>query len=113
MEQLLRKLAVEQSSQKVRGDHSEYIARILDSFPRGTPMAHLQAGRQSHLVESLTPREMDVLRLLAEGLSNREIAARLYLSPNTLRVYTTNLYAKLDVHTRARAVRRAQELNLI
>ena len=50
---------------------------------------------------------------MAEGLSNAEIAARLYLSPNTLKSHTQNIYGKLDVHSRVQAVNKARELKLI
>jgi LuxR family maltose regulon positive regulatory protein len=63
--------------------------------------------------EPLSPRELEVLRLLAEGLSNAEIAARLFLSVNTLRAHTSNIYQKLDVHSRIQAVHRARGLGLL
>ncbi len=53
---------------------------------------------------SLTAREIDVLRLIAEGLSNREIAARLCLSEKTVNRHLANLYAKIDVHSRGAAI---------
>jgi LuxR family maltose regulon positive regulatory protein len=95
------------------GPRAEYILRILEAFPQKTPARRPQEGQHPALLAPLTPREMDVLRLLAVGLSNREIAEKLYLSPNTLRVYTTNLYSKMDVHNRTQAVTRAQMLGLI
>jgi LuxR family maltose regulon positive regulatory protein len=90
-----------------------YIHRILAAFPQEKIAGHQQGRQHPQLIEPLTSREMDVLRLLADGLSNREIAGRLYLSPNTLRVYTTNLYAKLDVHNRTQAVTRARDLGIL
>jgi LuxR family maltose regulon positive regulatory protein len=115
MATLLRQLVEKkQSSRLNRGSVSgEYINRILGMFPGETGNAHAQNKPQPQLIDLLTPREMDVLRLLGEGLSNREIAGRLYLSPNTLRVYTTNLYAKLDVHNRTQAVTHARDLGII
>jgi LuxR family maltose regulon positive regulatory protein len=61
----------------------------------------------------LTPREIDVLRLLAEGLANKDIAARLYLSINTVRIHSSNLYAKLEVANRTQAVARARALGYL
>jgi ATP/maltotriose-dependent transcriptional regulator MalT len=54
-----------------------------------------------------------VLHLIDAGLSNREIANRLYISLNTVRTHTKNLYSKLDVHSRTQAITRARELNLL
>ena len=110
---LLRTLPGEKESPNFRDARSAYIGRILYAFPKRKQVVPPKGGQHAQLVEPLTPREMDVLRLLAEGLSNRGIAERLYLSPNTLRVYTTNLYAKLEVHNRTQAVTRALSLGLI
>jgi len=107
---LLRQMLSEYGSP---GPRAEYILRILEAFPQVKPAHPSLEGQHPALLAPLTPREMDVLRLLSEGLSNREIAERLYLSPNTLRVYTTNLYSKMDVHNRTQAVTRAQTLGLI
>lgn len=52
----------------------------------------------------LTPRESEILNLIAAGLSNREIADRLFLSPRTVERHIANLYLKLDVHTKAEAI---------
>ncbi len=61
----------------------------------------------------LSGREREVLTLLAGGATNREIAGQLYLSPYTVKEYTTSLYRKLEVRNRAEAVQRAQRLGVI
>lgn len=61
----------------------------------------------------LSERERDVLVLIAEGCTNREIAERLYLSPHTVKEHTSALYRKLTVRNRAEAVQRAQRIGLI
>ena len=63
--------------------------------------------------EPLTERELAILRLIAAGLSNREIGARLDLSPETIKWYNKRIYAKLDVSRRTQAVAYAQELGLL
>ena len=61
----------------------------------------------------LSKREREVVGLIASGATNREIAARLYLSPHTVKEYTSSVYRKLGVRNRAEAVKRAQRIGLI
>jgi DNA-binding NarL/FixJ family response regulator len=62
-----------------------------------------------HPPAGLTAREVEVLRLVAAGLTNAEIAERLFLSPNTVKVHVANVFAKLDVNTRAAATESARQ----
>jgi DNA-binding NarL/FixJ family response regulator len=64
-------------------------------------------------LSTLTEREREVLALLAEGLSNKAIAARLYLSVRTIDGHLSNLYARLGVRSRTEAMRLAIEQNLV
>ena len=64
-------------------------------------------SEHSVFVEPLSGRELEVLQLIAEGLSNQQIASRLYLSLNTVKVHSRNIYDKLGVHNRTQAVARA------
>jgi len=61
----------------------------------------------------LSKREREVVGLIASGATNREIAERLYLSPHTVKEYTSSVYRKLGVRNRAEAVKRAQRIGLI
>jgi ATP/maltotriose-dependent transcriptional regulator MalT len=61
----------------------------------------------------LSEREREVVSLIAAGSTNREIAERLFLSPHTVKEYTSGVYRKLGVRNRAEAVKRAQSLGLI
>ena len=65
------------------------------------------------LVEPLTDREMQILRLLAARLSYREIADELYLSVNTIKWYARTIYGKLGVNSKVEAADRARELSII
>ena len=65
------------------------------------------------LVEPLTEREAEVFKLLASGLTNREIAADLYVTVGTIKAHTSNIYAKLQARNRAEALARARELGLL
>lgn len=96
--------------------HSAYIARIQSAFAQHNDTRHppptARAG-QSSLIEPLSNREMDVLVLLAARHSNKEIAAQLVISPNTVSTHTRHIFAKLEVHNRRDAVARAQALGLL
>lgn len=61
----------------------------------------------------LSPREMEVLTLIADGLSNKEIAARLHVSPNTVKTHVARVLEKLEVSRRTAALARARELGLL
>ena len=61
----------------------------------------------------LTEREMEVLQLISEGLSNVEIGEKLFLSENTIKTHVSNLFVKLDVKRRTQAVTRAKEMRII
>lgn len=61
----------------------------------------------------LSSREVEVLQLMAEGLSNQEIAARLFVSLNTVKTHTGNIFVKLDARRRTQAVEQARKLRLI
>jgi LuxR family maltose regulon positive regulatory protein len=88
-----------------------FVAEILSAATAGgTDQA---AARSTALVEPLSERERDVLRLMAAGRSNPEIAELLYLSPNTVKWHAKNLFGKLHVSNRVEAVTRAQELELL
>jgi len=67
---------------------------------------------QSIIIEPLSERELEVLRLLGTELSGPEIAREMIVSVNTLRTHTKNIFNKLGVNNRRAAVRRAEELNL-
>jgi LuxR family maltose regulon positive regulatory protein len=86
-----------------------YVRRVLTAA-MGTE--HRPADATA-LVEPLSARELDVLRLLGTDLSGPDIARELFVSLNTLRTHTKNIYSKLDVTSRRAAVRQAHELKLL
>ncbi|MCE3294630.1 MAG: ATP-dependent transcriptional regulator, MalT-like, LuxR family [Crocinitomicaceae bacterium] len=61
----------------------------------------------------MSKRELDVLNLMADGLSNEEIAGKLYISMNTVKTHSSNIFLKLDVKRRTQAVEKAKRLNII
>ena len=91
-----------------------YVATLLSAFgEQHAPDLHLPSVRSNALVEPLTEREREVLRLLLEGASNREIAQRLVLSVNTVKRHVYNLCGKLGVQSRSQVIIRARALNLL
>jgi ATP/maltotriose-dependent transcriptional regulator MalT len=91
-----------------------YVATLLRAFgEQNISDLPLSSPRPDPLVEPLTPREREVLRLLLAGASNREIAHRLVLSVNTVKKHVYNLCGKLGVQSRAQAIVRAKTLNLL
>jgi LuxR family transcriptional regulator, maltose regulon positive regulatory protein len=86
-----------------------YLRRLLAAATAGGP----RASTRQQLVEPLSDRELDVLRLLGSDLGGPEIARELSVSLNTLRTHTKNIYAKLGVTSRRDAVRQARDLNLV
>ena len=83
--------------------------RQLEDARTAPTIAHLEDG----LPISLSAREMEVLALIAEGKSNQEISAELYLALNTVKRHAYNIYTKLEVKKRTHAVSRARQLGLI
>jgi len=99
-----------------RGIMPDYVQRLLAAFPVEKPEQMHRTQLQSHesdWIEPLSDREIEVLRLVAEGLSRQEIAAKLVLSLNTVKTHARNIYSKLGVHSQLQAVRKAQGLGLL
>ncbi len=91
-----------------------YVAILLRAFEeQNISDVPLSSARPGTLVEPLTERKCDVLRLLLAGASNREIARRLVLSVNTVKRHVYNLCGKLGVQSRTQAIIRARALNLL
>ncbi|TCN29664.1 LuxR family maltose regulon positive regulatory protein [Kribbella orskensis] len=89
---------------------TEYVVRLLTAFDKTG--RHRTTARQG-LIEPLSDRELDVLRLLGTDLDGPDIARELIVSLNTVRTHTQHIYAKLGVNNRRAAVRRAEELDLL
>lgn len=89
-----------------------YLDKLLAAFPQ-TPIALATTSPSVPLVEPLTERELEIMRLLAAGQSNRELAKDLVLSLGTVKTHVHNIYGKLGVGSRLQAVARARELGLL
>jgi len=93
-----------------RGIAPEYASRLLAAFDApecGTPRA------AQPLIEPLSERELEILRLLTTHLSSTEIAKELVIAPSTVRSHVKSIYGKLNAHSRKDAVQRARELGLL
>jgi LuxR family maltose regulon positive regulatory protein len=88
----------------------DYVDRLLGAL--GAGMTELEKA-ETALPESLTPREREVLELIAAGLTNREVAEQLVVSPETVKKHSGNIYGKLGVSNRTEAVARARELGML
>ena len=94
----------------------DYVRRLLAAFPTAEPSQAvlLESSAIDHeLLEPLSEREIEVLQLIAEGLTNQEVATRLYLSLFTVKVHARNIFSKLNVHNRMQAVAKARALNIL
>lgn len=92
----------------------EYACKLLDAFGgAGKPAPPSLPSEAAGLFEQLTPREMEVLQLVAAGDSNRAIADKLVITVRTVKKHITNILGKLDAGNRTQAVARARELGLI
>jgi len=71
------------------------------------------SNQKSTMVEPLSQRELEILKLIAQGLSNREISARLFLALDTVKGHNRRIFDKLQVQRRTEAITRARELGLL
>src|SRR5262245_13488584 len=106
-----------------RGIVRDYVAQLLVAFPNAEALG-LRTESQvtlhavlsppsSALVEPLSAREIEILRLIAEGYSNQAIADMLIIAVSTVKRHINNIYGKLAVQSRTQALRRARELKLL
>ena len=92
--------------------HRPFVQRIIPGEQVDQPSIGAMHPDLEVEIE-LTNREQDMLQALADGLSNKEIETRLFISRNTVRTHLRNLYSKLDVSSRTQAVLKAQEMGLV
>ncbi|MGB3061306.1 MAG: LuxR C-terminal-related transcriptional regulator [Anaerolineae bacterium] len=107
------RLLIEKQSRNRDHPLSDYVDKLLAAFtqPVAAPKSAI-IHQKSDMIEPLSERELEVLKLLRTELSGPEIAGQLIVSLNTFRTHTKNIFDKLGVNNRRAAVRRAEELDL-
>jgi LuxR family maltose regulon positive regulatory protein len=94
----------------------EYVRRLLQAFPIDEPELGDQFRTREidgGLIEPLSEREIEVLQLINGGLTNQDIATRLFLSLHTVKAHNRNIYSKLNVHNRTQAIAKAKALGIL
>jgi LuxR family maltose regulon positive regulatory protein len=103
------------SEASAQGIMPEYTGKLLAVFEaeeqKRADNSHLPTAQP--LIEPLSQRELEVLHLIAQGLSNREISERLFLALNSVKGHNQKIFGKLEVQRRTEAVARARELGLL
>jgi LuxR family maltose regulon positive regulatory protein len=92
-------------------EYYSYLDALLDAYR--TRFAEPAQPQPGELLDPLTPRELEIIRLIYKGYSNPQIASELVVTINTVKKHTSNIYGKLGVSSRTQAIARAHELNLI
>jgi LuxR family maltose regulon positive regulatory protein len=88
-----------------------YLDSILDACRAA--FGESTRPQPGELLDTLTPRELEIMRLISKGYSNPKIASELVVTINTIKKHTSNIYGKLGVRSRTQAIARAHELNLL
>jgi LuxR family transcriptional regulator, maltose regulon positive regulatory protein len=107
-----RLLQTTQESGKVKADLTPYVDRLVAGLQRAG-QDRLAPTSSARILSALSPREADILTRIAEGLSNKEVARRLDIGPETVKSHLKSVFTKLGVERRAQAVSRAQTLGLV
>jgi LuxR family transcriptional regulator, maltose regulon positive regulatory protein len=105
-------LRTTQEGGNVKTDLIPYVDRLVAGMQRGGQDRSASTS-SARILSALSPRETDILTLIAEGLSNKEIARSLYIGPETVKSHLKSVFTKLGVERRAQAVSRAQTLGLV
>ena len=97
-----------------------YVVKLKDLFGPGAPVPTARVATTEsealpwwYVEDPLSERELEVLQHVARGLSNQEIADKLFLSAGTVKRHMSNIYQKLDVHSRTQALERARSLKVL
>jgi LuxR family maltose regulon positive regulatory protein len=112
MQLLLVQWLAHASDDRLRG----YVNRLLSQFEMGAPIVtetQEKSAPNAGLIEPLSQRELEVIHLIANGYTNKEIAQELVVAPGTVKAHTSSIYRKLDVANRTEAAARARQLGIL
>jgi len=101
------------SNVKISNAYSDYYLKLINTFEKTMILNESNSKKSQIDIEPLTKREYDVLLLIAQGLSNREISDKLFLALSTVKNYNQNLFEKLEVKNRTEALIKARDLGLV
>ena len=90
-----------------------YVGKLLSAFERVVEKQSTTHPKKTDMIEPLSERELEVLRLVAQGLTNNEISQRLVLALSTVKGHNLRIFGKLQAQNRTEAVTRARELGLL
>lgn len=122
MAELLRqflKVQQKENSSAANSILQNYAIKLLSAFPPEQAPAVVQTHKAaaglpaSYLVDPLSERELEILKLVAAGLSNQQIGRKLFIATSTVKRHINNIYAKLNVHSRMQAVTKGRELKVL
>ena len=103
--------------QQLEPAQADYAQKVLAAYPEAVQAVKVSAPKTvtgaEALIEPLSKRELEILRLIGEGCTNQEIAGRLVITLHTVKKHSSNIYGKLGVRSRTQAVARARELQLL
>jgi len=94
-------------------NQSQFLKKILHAIDKCKSCVEPSGKKGVNLMEPLSERELELLHLIAEGLSNQEICDKLYLALSTVKGYNQNLFGKLQVKSRTEAIKRAREVGIL
>ena len=103
-------------SQAGDGPLKDYAVHLRSQFDETEPTGAQppqKASLETGLIEPISPREMEVLQLMAAGRTNKDIGKKLFISPGTVKAHTASIYRKLDVANRTEAVARSRQLGIL
>ena len=108
----MARLLAKAAKEKIHPDYTSSLRAMMATDPAIVAETDAPPGAQP-LVEPLTRRELEILDLIAQGLSNNDIAERLFLALTTIKGHNQNIFGKLGVKRRTEAVARARDLGIL